>query len=448
MVCTDNNIRKGYFHMKKLLALSTAVLLVLTMMMSLVACSGDTTIDEEESTTQFVRMDMIPEEEVVSYINTVIEKTNAAAPQINVSEGFDVSDTLALTAEDYALYLAGEERLGNETLDKLDDTLGFIKTYLMNGFSAPLPEITSVVAIDNADVAQIVNYDIYTARNWTSENIVDEEGESIAYEEEATKYRFDMDGNELTDEPITNEDGDVEVYEPGDVMSKSYVCDNKLNVTLSFSAPQSEDELAQAFVDSEIINKYFPNTIDKQYILSELAKVATAVSISDYTVQYRDCTIYFSLDMETEQLLAMNMTRNALITMDAQGQGSFADLGEFKLCFNFRDTINCSFDYSVEAAGEEETNPDTLESTEIATETDDTEIAAENETSVVDEAATEIETIADVATEIVSESTAEASEEAVSDPTVETVPEITVDAMEETVVATSAAAEPEITTAA
>ncbi len=348
--------------MKKMIAMALSVLLVLSLVISFAGCMDDTT-DQEEPTTVFVRMDSVPEENVVSYINSVIEKSNAAGAVINVSEGFSVNDAKALTAEDYAAYLNGEELAGNEALDTLDDTLGFIKTYLMKGFSAPTPEITALATIDNADVASVVNYNDKTSRNWTTENVTNEEGETEAYEENVPKYEFDMDGNELLDQPVTNEDGEQQYYENGDIKSKSYVCDNKMRATLSFLAQPAEETAAIQFADSAVINKYFTNTVDKEYVLSELAKVNTAVAISDYSVEYRDCTVAFEIDMETEQVLKATYTKNAFVTFEAKGEGSFADLGEFKICFTFTDTVTCTFDY---AAEEEVADNETTEENDAA----------------------------------------------------------------------------------
>ena len=348
--------------MKKMIAMALSVLLVLSLVISFAGCMDDTT-DQEEPTTVFVRMDSVPEDNVVSYINSVIEKSNAAGAVINVSEGFSVNDAKALTAEDYAAYLNGEELAGNEALDTLDDTLGFIKTYLMKGFSAPTPEITALATIDNADVASVVNYNDKTSRNWTTENVTNEEGETEAYEENVPKYEFDMDGNELLDQPVTNEDGEQQYYENGDIKSKSYVCDNKMRATLSFLAQPAEETAAIQFADSAVINKYFTNTVDKEYVLSELAKVNTAVAISDYSVEYRDCTVAFEIDMETEQVLKATYTKNAFVTFEAKGEGSFADLGEFKICFTFTDTVTCTFDY---AAEEEVADNETTEENDAA----------------------------------------------------------------------------------
>ncbi|MBQ3519311.1 MAG: hypothetical protein IJA31_08340 [Clostridia bacterium] len=344
--------------MKKIIALSLSVLLVLSLVISFAGCMDDTP-DQEEPTTVFVRMDSVPEENVVSYINSVIEKSNASGAKINVSEGFSVNDTKALTAEDYAAYLNGEELAGNEALDTLDDTLGFIKTYLMKGFSAPAPEITALATIDNADVASVVNYNDKTSRNWTTENVTNEEGETEAYEEDVPKYEFDMDGNEILEQPVTDEEGSQVYYENGDIKSKTFVCDNKMRATLSFLAQPAEETTAMQFADSAIIDKYFTNTVDKEYVLNELAKVNTAVAISDYTVEYRDCTVTFEIDMETEQVLSATYTKNAFVTFDANGEGSFADLGEFKICFTFTDTVTCTFDYAVaEEVADDETTAD------------------------------------------------------------------------------------------
>ena len=333
--------------MKKIIAVSLAMLLSLGMLFSFSACT-DTTADNEEPTTVFNRMETVAEENVVSYLNTLIEKTNDAAPVINVNESFGINDAKALSKEDYKRYLNGEELVGNNALDTLGDTLGFVKTYLLNAFSAPVPEIKSVTAIDETDVAEIVNYNIYSARNWTSENVTNEEGETYAHEEDATKYEFDEDGNELTDQPVTNEDGEVQIYENGDMVSKSYVCDNKLNVTLSFYNKGEEESAAPVFADAQIIGKYFPNTVDKDYVLTELAKVNSAIEVSDYSVEYLDCTIFFTVDMETEQILTMRLVKNAFVTFDAEGAGSFADLEDFNIIFRFTDTVECTFDYAAQ----------------------------------------------------------------------------------------------------
>ncbi|MBE6813257.1 MAG: hypothetical protein E7523_10320 [Ruminococcaceae bacterium] len=353
--------------MKKIIAMSLSVLLVLSLVISFAGCMDDTP-DQEEPTTVFVRMDTVPEENVVSYINSVIEKSNASGAKINVSESFSVNDPKALTDEDYAAYLNGKELAGNEALDTLDDTLGFIKTYLMKGFSAPAPEITALATIDNADVAAVVNYNDKTARNWTTENVTDEEGETIAYEEDVPKYEFDMDGNELLDQPVTDENGEQQYYGNGDVMSKTFVCDNKMRATLSFLAQPAEETTAIQFADSAVINKYFTNTVDKEYVLSELAKVNTAVAINDYSVEYRDCTVTFEIDMETEQVLNATYTKNAFVTFEAKGEGSFADLGEFKICFTFTDTVTCTFDYA--AAEDVVDNETTVENDAVLTDGD------------------------------------------------------------------------------
>ncbi|MBQ6862698.1 MAG: hypothetical protein IJO14_00525 [Clostridia bacterium] len=365
--------------MKKFTSVSIALLLVFGTLFSFAACSNEPTA-EEEPTTVFERMETVSEDSVVSYINSLIEKTNAAAPVINVSESFGINNTMALTPEDYELYLQGAERAGDEKLDTLDDTLGFIKTYFMDGFSAPVPEITEIKTFDEADVARLVNYNIYTARNWTSENVTNEEGETFAHEEDATKYQFDEDGNELLDQPVTNDDGTVQIYENGDMVSKSFVCDNKLNVTLSFLAEQDPENTAPVFADADVISKYFTNTVDKEYVLTELEKVSSAIVVSDYAVDYLDCNVFITLDMETEQILSMRFTKNAFVTFDAQGAGSFADLGDFKLAFTFTDTVECAFDYEANAEAESET--------EIA-EAEDAE-ATEEETDAAEEATEEV----------------------------------------------------------
>lgn len=381
--------------MKKIISLSIATLLIFAMMFNLVACTGDTDPDVEEPTTVFVRMETVDEENVVSFINSIIEKSNELTPVINVSESFSV-DSPAAFAE-------GE----NNAVDTLSDTLGFIKTYLMKGFSAPTPVFETMFTVDEADVAAVVNYDIYTARNWTSENVTDEEGESIAYEEDVPKYQFDEDGNELTDMPVTNEEGEQEYYENGDIMSKSYVCDNKLKATVSFLKNPAAEGEEEVFADADVITKYFPNTVDKDYVLTELAKVNTAVSVSDYTVQYRDCTIFFEVDMETEQILSATLTKNVLVTFAAQGQGSFADLGDFNISFNFRDTVNLTFDYSAEA---------TVEDTDAADATEEATDAATEEASLAE--TTSEEATAEDTEATTEEATEEATLKAVSDPTV------------------------------
>ena len=374
--------------MKKIVALSVATLLIFAMMFNLVACTGNTDPDTEESTTAFVRMETVSEENVVAYVNFIIEKSNAQTPVINVSESFAVDAPRA--------FAEGE----NKGVETLGDTLGFIKTYLMNGFSAPAPVFDTMFTVDEADVASVVNYDIYTARNWTSENVTDEEGESIAYEEDVPKYQFDEDGNELTDMPVTNEDGEQEYYENGDIMAKSYVCDNKLKVTVSFLKNPAAEGEEEVFADAETINKYFPNTVDKDYVLTELAKVNTAVTVSDYSVAYRDCTIFFEVDMETEQILNATLTKNVLVTFDAMGQGSFADLGNFNIDFNFRDTVNLTFDYSAE---------EVVEGSEDAAATD---VVTDEATEIASAEVTEAETTSEEAVSLDDTTVADASEEA------------------------------------
>ena len=136
--------------------------------------------------------------------------------------------------------------------------------------------------------------------------------------------------------------------------------------TIPYSASYDNDDTFSAYcAEADVINKININfgtansseLIDgvfgvipahnRDEINAEFDKLSEFVEISDdWTVEYKDCSLYVMCDRTTDKAETLELTRSAYITATAKGVGSFEYLGEFEITFRFNDNYSISFDWT------------------------------------------------------------------------------------------------------
>ena len=86
--------------------------------------------------------------------------------------------------------------------------------------------------------------------------------------------------------------------------------------------------------------KYFGMT-DKAEVLKEFEKSADYVKVNDYSSEYTGCRIELHVDVQTDRITWMAVTRAAVVTASATCIGQLADAGDVTATFKF--TKTCEF---------------------------------------------------------------------------------------------------------
>lgn len=120
------------------------------------------------------------------------------------------------------------------------------------------------------------------------------------------------------------------------------------------------DEVESATcVDNELIRTItvnlksptLPATIEKAYdmgnvddVLAEFKKAEKYMTVAQPTLEYKDCQIIITANVETDEVLSIEYVKNIDVKTEVTGTGSLADMGTVPVTFRYRNTVTYSID--------------------------------------------------------------------------------------------------------
>lgn len=120
------------------------------------------------------------------------------------------------------------------------------------------------------------------------------------------------------------------------------------------------DEVESATcVDNELIRTItvnlksptLPATIEKAYdmgnvddVLAEFKKAEKYMTVAQPTLEYKDCQIIITANVETDEVLSIEYVKNIDVKTEVTGAGSLADMGTVPVTFRYRNTVTYSID--------------------------------------------------------------------------------------------------------
>ena len=84
------------------------------------------------------------------------------------------------------------------------------------------------------------------------------------------------------------------------------------------------------------VAKAFDLNINKEDVLAQFQDYTDTIEVSDYDVNYTECSIYAVVNKETDQVIELSYTLNAVVTTTVNFLGSLEHLGETEISFNYQ----------------------------------------------------------------------------------------------------------------
>lgn len=162
-------------------------------------------------------------------------------------------------------------------------------------------------------------------------------------------------------EAVTDEKGNEQSDENGDIVTRTFISDNLLEMTYRF---YTETVVSEAYtdedgnsvdavterkpIDTADIEAVFGAPRDKTEILSEFDAVKDYLQVRDYTLEYTDSFAKCEVDLESNRLTGVTFEKHMTVTADVIGRGSLADYDSFKVSFTVIEASAYEFHYPVE----------------------------------------------------------------------------------------------------
>ena len=99
---------------------------------------------------------------------------------------------------------------------------------------------------------------------------------------------------------------------------------NDYNIIIEFNDNLSADDVL----------KYFGLT-DKAGVLKEFEKAAEYLTVNDYSSEYTGCKIECNVNVQTDRISWLKITRTAVVNTSATCAGSLASAGDITAVFKF-----------------------------------------------------------------------------------------------------------------
>ncbi len=123
-----------------------------------------------------------------------------------------------------------------------------------------------------------------------------------------------------------------------------------------------EDIDSATCVDNEFIRTItvnlksptLPATLEKAYdmgnvddVLAEFQKAEKYMTVAQPTLEYKDCQIIITANVETDEVLSIEYVKNIDVKTEVTGTGTLADMGTVPVTFNYRNAVKYSIDRTV-----------------------------------------------------------------------------------------------------
>ncbi len=362
--------------MKKTFKTIISFALVALLVLSLSSCSIFEAMRQNALEAAQTTIYATPEEEqIIAEFNNLLAASKQEAVSINENVSYSTGTPDVL--------------VGGEEAGLLDASAKQLKTFIMSakpGSTSTTLETTEGTLLNAVNDAFVLDFTF--TRNIASENVTNEKGENVT----------DDDGNNVTEQ---------------------YISDNILHLTFNYFENQvienaepetNEDgteieETTVLYATNETIEGVFGSLKDKEAVLANFESVKDYITVSDYSIEYTNCSITSDADLEEGRIDFINFTKNMKVTATATGVGALEQYGEFEVVFDLTQTTSYEFDYESEleefddvlnetTEAEDETTEAVNETSEAAEETTVEEVADETTADEIEEA-TEEETVSE-----------------------------------------------------
>ena len=123
-----------------------------------------------------------------------------------------------------------------------------------------------------------------------------------------------------------------------------------------------EDVESATCVDNELIRTItvnlksptLPATLEKAYemdnvdeVLTEFKKAENYMTVAQPTLEYKDCQIIITANVETDEVLSIEYVKNIDVNTEVTGTGTLADMGTVPVTFRYRNAVKYSIDRTV-----------------------------------------------------------------------------------------------------
>ncbi len=359
--------------MKKSIKSIISFILLTILVLSFSSCSIFEAMKQNALEASKITIHATPEEaEVISQFNKILE--------LSKKEAKEITENISYSASTPDVLKDGEEA------GILDSAAGQLKSFIMSANPGSETNVIDAAASDtllNAiDESFVLDFNF--SRNMTTETVTDEKGNE-AHDEE---------GNVITEEKISDNILHLTI---------EYFDETALDGTEYATEENGEpaEETTVVYSDVATIESVFGSLKEKEAVLKNFENVKDYIVVSDYSVEYTDCSVTSDLDLDAQNVSYVNFRKNMVVTAEVEGVGSLAEYGKLQVVFNLTQNVNYTFSY-------EELEEEEIDSTEETTEA----AIEETSTEVIEEASTEAAASDTAETIVEAESeTEEASEE-------------------------------------
>ena len=305
--------------MKKYLQTGIAVGLCFSLLLALPSCTMFRTMRENlKKAGEIVIRETPAEQELKNTYAAALDQSLQACEKVESSVSFRVSD------------VSVPEATGSRDPALLNAAAGQLAALLMQ--DSPADESQTLTPAD--------------AGKSLLPNLKEAPGATLRAERNmATEAETDEKGNEKTDEN-------------GDVITRTYIADNLLELyyecyteTVVEEAHTDEDGNEVEAVTERVpaakadVEAVFGAPRDKAKILAEFDVVKDYLQVRDYTLEYTDSFAKCELDLDLNRLDSVSFEKHMTVTAQVEGVGKLADYGTFTVTFAVNETTAYSFVY-------------------------------------------------------------------------------------------------------
>lgn len=262
------------------------------------------------------------------YINTAIKSLDSY--MLN-TDGFDTGDEYVDVAE--YLPLAGKDTIWNLTLD----------------------DVKSATCVD-ADGQRTITI---TLKGRELEDVIEKEIVESVYNVETIKDPDDPEMLKIEELIGAANDKVDAANEKVDAADKALLKAEKKKDTAAIEKAKADMAAAEAEKAAAIAEKLAAEkqkrdalslkTIDENVddIMAEFEKANNYLTAEKPVLQYKDCQIIISMNLETEEIHTIQYKKSVDVSTAVTGQGSLADIGTVPVNFNYNSTVTYNLEKEV-----------------------------------------------------------------------------------------------------
>lgn len=367
----------------------------------------------------------------------VIENTPEAGEVIDVfNNTLKASMESAVEIKENVSYSAGKPEVmkGEEEAGILDAAANQLKTFIMSAnpgsTSRVVDKDTEDTLLNTIDDSFVLKFDF--TRNIATENVTDDKGENVKDEEgnavtetkisdnvlhltfnyfdsipasqaDTTENATEVETTEAAVEDITTEETVVAdtteaITDETTEADTTTEADETAEATEAEASSEetTEEETTIIYADDATIETVFGSLKDKAAVLKNFENIKDYITVSDYEIEYTNCTINSDIDLSNGTVSFVTFQKNMKVTAKITGVGDLAEYGEMVVTFTLVQTTTYEFSYPEEAEDTTALDADTtaeettatVETTEDALTTDAEETTGEAVTEVATEETT------------------------------------------------------------